>query len=237
MNIKLEVTADGSHTLVNSLLDESYHVFKGALTESVYVYIEAGLVPMAARKRTLRILEVGFGTGLNVLLTQQKAGALELETHFTTLEPFPLDDDIVAALNYVDCLAALGGYGDRHTLARRFSALHQAPWDSETELHRFRLHKIRSRLEEQRFSPESFDLIYFDAFAPAKQPELWAAENFINLFNALSPEGLLVSYCANGQFKRDLKAAGFRVESYPGPMGRRHMTRAWKDSVSSLSLT
>lgn len=228
MNIKLALTGDGSHTLVNSVLDESYHVFKGALTESVYVYIDAGLVPMAAVKPSLRILEVGFGTGLNVLLTRQKACEMGLDIHFTTLEPFPLDAEIIAALNYVDRLAELGGYGDRDTLAKRFSELHRAPWGQEVALEESRLHKIQGRLEELVFSPERFDLIYFDAFAPAKQPELWAAENFIKLFNALAPEGLLVSYCANGQFKRDLKAAGFRVESYPGPMGRRHMTRAWK---------
>ncbi len=233
MNITLELTGDGSHTLVNTELDESYHVFKGALTESIYVYIDAGMAALGEYllpkgQTRLRILEVGFGTGLNVLLTAQKARRLGLDVSLTTLEPFPVPAELVTSLNYCAQLAALGGYGSHDELASLFNALHLAPWDETSDVGGITLTKICGKLEHQQFAPGSFDLVYFDAFAPKKQPELWAAANFTSIFQWLSDQGLLVSYCSNGQFKRNLKAAGFRVESYPGPMGRRHMTRAWK---------
>ncbi len=231
MSVQIEFTADGSHTLVNSELDESYHVFKGALTESVYVYIDAGLLSLHSRlpeSSQIRILEVGFGTGLNVLLTAQKAKAAGLNVSLTTLEPFPIGNEIVAQLNYAECLAKRGDYGSRDELTACLAALHQAPWDATTEVAGLELTKIRGKLEQQNFAEGSFNLVYFDAFAPRKQPELWAGEHFQRLYRYLAEQGLLVSYCSNGQFKRDLKAAGFGVEAYPGPMGRRHMTRAWK---------
>ncbi|WP_372870331.1 tRNA (5-methylaminomethyl-2-thiouridine)(34)-methyltransferase MnmD [Shewanella sp.] len=231
MSVKIAVTADGSHTLVNSELDESYHVFKGALTESVYVYIDAGLKALLAhipQGSHIRVLEVGFGTGLNVLLTAQMAKAAGIKVSLTTLEPFPIGNEIVEQLNYAECLARLENFGCQDELEACLKALHQAPWNATTDVAGLQLTKIRSKLELQNFASGSFDLVYFDAFAPKKQPELWADDNFRRLYQALAIQGLLVSYCANGQFKRDLKAAGFAVESYPGPMGRRHMTRAWK---------
>lgn len=133
MSVQIEFTADGSHTLVNSELDESYHVFKGALTESVYVYIDAGLLSLHSRlpeSSQIRILEVGFGTGLNVLLTAQKAKAAGLNVSLTTLEPFPIGSEIVAQLNYAECLAKRGDYGSRDELTACLAALHQAPWDA-----------------------------------------------------------------------------------------------------------
>ncbi|QSX29552.1 tRNA (5-methylaminomethyl-2-thiouridine)(34)-methyltransferase MnmD [Shewanella cyperi] len=226
-DIRLEVTADGSHTLVNTALAESYHAFNGALTESLYVYIDSGLCALAEHTQEVRILEVGFGTGLNVLLTLQKARELGLRVHYTSLEPYPVAEALLAHLNYPAQLASLYPAAP---LADDFAAIHQAPWDAPVKLNGdFVLHKRAQGLESLPLDAAAANLIYFDGFAPSKQPELWGADNCRKCFALLDAPGLLVTYCANGQFKRDLRAAGFRVQPHPGALGRREMTRAWKD--------
>ncbi|WP_163932649.1 tRNA (5-methylaminomethyl-2-thiouridine)(34)-methyltransferase MnmD [Paraferrimonas sp. SM1919] len=218
--IYLELTRDGSHTLVNPGLDEGYHAFAGAFTESVYVYIEKGLATHPINNN-VKILEVGFGTGLNAALSYQHCQQAGAELYFHTLEPFPISAQLAAKLNYPEFLEDAG--------KQVFNALHQAPWQQQTDITSdFRLYKDETLLTKATLPEGHFDLVYFDAFAPKKQPSVWTMENLEQCHRALKVGGMLVSYCANGQFKRNLKALGFKLEQCEGPMGRKEMTRAIK---------
>ncbi|MFQ6372917.1 tRNA (5-methylaminomethyl-2-thiouridine)(34)-methyltransferase MnmD [Shewanella sp. YIC-542] len=229
--VTLQVTDDGSHTLFNAALNETYHSHQGALAESRYVFIDAGLAENLKTFTAPAILEVGFGTGLNALLTlgyiqalnQQRQAANQpvLQVHYLSIEPFPLARPLLERLNYKQLLAPC--------YAPLFDALHDAPWEQATEIiPGFWLTKCQNTLQQQPLPAQQFSLVYFDAFAPHKQPEVWQRENFAKCYQALQPQGMLVSYCANGQFKRDLKAVGFTVKAYPGALGKREMTRAWR---------
>lgn len=224
-DLSLQVTADGSHTLYNARLNETYHSHKGALAEAKYVFIHAGMDAMLEKTQTLNIVEVGFGTGLNTLMTgmrtQEFARVQPIKVHYTSIEPYPLPQALVKSLNYQELLS--------HSAAELFNELHAAPWDQDVSLSSsFTLHKVHGRLEDFSGQDEATNLVYFDAFAPSKQAEVWALANLKKCFALLQHQGLLVSYCANGQFKRDLKSIGFTVQPYPGALGKREMTRAWK---------
>lgn len=221
-HIKIITTGDGSHTLYNEQLNETYHSSHGALAESLHVFIRSGLEARWAQGlEQLSLLEVGFGTGLNAMLTLQ--AVLEQpgkQVHYTTLEPFPLQPETVAQLNYRELFP--------EPIRPYFDALHAAPWNQDVDIAPgFVLHKVLGTLQEAPIPAGSIDLVYFDAFAPNKQPEVWEIENLQKCFEACKPGGLLVTYCANGQFKRNLKAAGFTVEPWPGPPMKREMTRGW----------
>ncbi|MCL1075831.1 tRNA (5-methylaminomethyl-2-thiouridine)(34)-methyltransferase MnmD [Shewanella dokdonensis] len=229
--ISLQVTDDGSHTLFNSELNETYHSHRGAIAESRYVFIAAGFDAAIETFSEVSIFEVGFGTGLNALLTlghfqqlnqQRQADNKPLLTvRYVSVEPYPLAQDLLHHLNYKQLLAP--------SYAPLFDMLHAAPWEQASELlPGFWLTKCHTRLEQIALSPQQFNLIYFDAFAPNKQPDVWRQENLAKCYQLLQAQGLLVSYCANGQFKRDLKAVGFTVKAYPGALGKREMTRAWR---------
>jgi tRNA U34 5-methylaminomethyl-2-thiouridine-forming methyltransferase MnmC len=213
----IEQTADGSHTLFVPGMKEHYHSVNGAIQESMHVFIEAGLHQV--HKANIRILEIGFGTGLNALLTlleAEKREASRVEYHAVELHPLP--GEVTAALNYEAMLCP-----ERKGL---FPALHAAPWDTPTGItDRFILHKIRGDSNRCPL-PASLDLVYFDAFAPDKQPEMWNQEIFNALYERMAEGGILTTYCAKGSVRRMMKKAGYSVERIPGPRGKREMLRA-----------
>ena len=216
----IQLTADGSHTIHSDKYDVAYHSIHGALKETNHVFIDAGLRFKKATLTDIRILEVGFGTGLNVLATiaDNKAGSYELDFH--TIEAYPITSEEVNQLNYHEHIDAIGKDEIIH--------LHNLPWDKKSTIHdRFTFTKHLRRLESFE-SDLKFDIIYFDAFAPTAQPELWETSILFKMYNLLNHNGILVTYCAKGQFKRDLKSVGFEVQSIPGPPRKREMTRAIK---------
>ncbi len=226
--LELIVTGDGSHTLVDHGLAETYHSRQGALNESLHVYIEAGLLAAPPRSH-LDVLEIGLGTGLNALLTARAvAGAPGMRVSMTSFEPNPVPIELAARLNYPRFLP------DYPEAAEILAGIHRAPWNEPVELaDRFTLRKLALRFERAPPAPGSCDLIYFDAFAPNKQPGVWAPAMLAKLRKTLRDDGALTTYCAQGQFKRNLIKAGFRVEVLPGPRGRREMTRAYARPVRS----
>ncbi len=220
MNIQLVESEDGSHTLYLPDLKETYHSLHGAIQETRHVFIEAGLQHVD-EEGPLTILEVGFGTGLNVLLTWLAAENREWPVHVHTLEPFPLPDDIINKLNYVQRIPGQQG-------AEYFQQIHAAEWGRTVHLSScFSLYKEQNTLQAFK-AKDDIDLVYYDAFAPNKQPELWELETIKKAVTPLKKGGVLVSYCASGQFKRNLEALGMEVIALPGPPGKKEMTRAVK---------
>lgn len=220
--MRLIITGDGSHTLYVPELEEHYHSTFGAVTESLHVYIRAGLEKMADRGE-ITIFEVGFGTGLNAALSFLSVLCSGIRTTYHALEKYPIDPDLACHLNYESILVASGlpeGF---------FAKMHQLPWNTTAALHpSFHLHKIRDDLTT--FQPDfRYDLIFFDAFAPEKQPALWTLDIFDRLYRNLNAGGLLNTYCAKGSIRRMLQHAGFRVNRLPGPPGKREMLSAQKN--------
>ena len=206
-------SADGSTTLWVPGLDEHYHSIHGALTESQHVFIEAGL--NAIGTSNVRILEVGLGTALNARLTLDKAQQDGRAIAYDALEKFPLTKEEIEAISLQ------GMSKEAPFLTSTPGAVTQI-----TEQFTFRLlvEDVKTFEGEQG----SYDLVYFDAFAPSAQPDLWTDAVFENMYGLLKPGGALVTYCAKGAVKRSMKAAGFEVEALPGPPRKREMTRAWK---------
>ena len=217
------ITKDGSHTISVPDMNVTYHSVHGAIQESEHVFIKAGILDSGIFDYTgvHQVLEIGFGTGLNALLTLIEADKHKNRIYYTAIEPFPLDESIIMQLNYCEQLN-LPHY------QRLFEKMHQCDWEEMYEItEHFRLTKHKTSLQE--FSTgESFSLIYFDAFAPNAQPELWTETVFEKLYNLLLPEGILVTYCSKGTVQRAMKAAGFTIEKIPGPPGKREMIRAVK---------
>lgn len=216
--IKIFITGDGSHSLLNEALNETYHSRHGAVRESQHVFIEQGFNYLIdqQKSRSVSILEVGFGTGLNALLTINEAIIKNLDVAYKSLETFPIPPDIWLSLNYPD----------PHQL---FKQLHQAEWNKWVAMNsNINLMKLEKPLQEVDLLSDQFDLIYFDAFAPNKQPELWELKIIRKVTDAIKSGGVFVTYCAKGQLKRDLKSLGLIVESLPGPPGKREMVRARK---------
>ena len=206
-------SADGSTTIWVPGLDEHYHSIHGALTESRHVFIEAGL--KAINKSSVRILEVGLGTALNARLTLDQAKQDGLKVQYDALEKFPLRAE------EIEILGLQGMSKEAPFLSATPGVVTQI---SEHFTYRLLVEDLKT------FEGElgSYDLIYFDAFAPSAQPDLWTDTIFENMHNLLKPDGALVTYCAKGAVKRSMKAVGFEVEALPGPPRKREMTRAWK---------
>lgn len=220
MSLEIIVTGDGSHSLFNRELNETYHSTHGAVQESKHVFIAMGF-DFALQRNThqpIRILEIGFGTGLNAWLTCLQAAVTKTNIHYTTLETFPLPAEIWQQLKYA-------ASDDEKKI---FQAIHDASWNAPVNITtHFTIQKQITSIQEIVFA-DQFDLIYFDAFAPTKQPEMWEASVFRKICNAMPSGGVLVTYCAKGQVKRDLRAVGFDVTALPGPPGKREMIRAVK---------
>lgn len=216
---ELITTADGSHSLFVPALNEHYHSVHGAVQESLHVFLQQGFAAVA-EKTPLQILEIGFGTGLNAWLTLLAAKGREVV--YTSLEAYPVEIAQATALNYPQ---QQGAEGD----ATLFAALHQAAWNEAVPITpEFTLCKQHTTLEVFEAGSGVYDLIYFDAFAPRVQPELWTAEVFRKLFTASAAGAVLTTYCAKGEVRRNMQAAGFTVERLPGPPGKREMLRGKK---------
>lgn len=215
--LEIIVTSDGSHTLRNTELQETYHSIHGARQESMHVFIQNGLFHFVADRTSspVSLLEVGFGTGLNALLAWQFAKEHGVSIVYHTIEPFPLAEDVWSRLNY----------GDQHNVKDPFRTLHEAEWGKEVSLDAgFTLSKLKSALHDAPLRG-LYDVIFFDAFAPSVQPELWAFESLKKVVNLMSKGGVFVTYSAKGQLKRDLKTLGLRMETLPGPPGKNEMVR------------
>lgn len=222
MKRELVPTTDGSHTVAIPEMQVTYHSHHGAIRESMHVFIGAGLQPALVKfTGELSILEMGWGTGLNGLLTFQHTASLPNEIHYHSLEQYPLEPEIIAALNYCEQLSS-------PDLQPAFEQMHGCTWNEDVQISdRFFLQKIKTDLLS--FQPvRRYHVIYFDAFAPTAQPELWTQEVFEKLFAAMHPDGLLVTYCSKGVVRRAMQAAGFTVEKLAGPPGKREMVRALK---------
>ena len=215
----LKKTADGSDTLYSPEMEESYHSVNGAVQESRHVFIEAGLHHI--EQKTIRIFEVGFGTGLNALLTWGEAHKKNLQISYDSIEAYPVERTITDNLNYNGLEPDLP--------SDAFQQIHNTSWNFPQTLEngRFRLHKISKDFTGYQFT-DHYDLVYFDAFAPDKQPEMWDESIFSKIYNSLNKGGILVTYCAKGEVRRRMQRSGFKVERIPGPPGKREMLRAVK---------
>lgn len=222
MDRKIIVTGDNSKTLLIPSINETYHSTKGAFNEALHVFIDAGLKKINPNK-SIRVFEMGFGTGLNALVTLNHILNEKTEISYTSVEQFPLDYKTVSELNY----PAL--FSNRDELIDYFKLMHEVDWEKEAQIHpRFKLKKIKLNLIEDKINEPLFDLVFYDAFGPKVQPELWDIPVLKKIYEAMSPGGIFVTYCAQGQFKRNIKAVGFEYEALPGPPGKREMTRAIK---------
>ena len=216
MKIITITTDDGSKSLFLPEMNETYHSKFGAKTESEHVFIQAGYRYLS--KPEIRILEIGFGTGLNVLLSLLEQTVNPKKIYYETLEKYPLPDTIINEINDFE----------NKEISALFNQIHKATWNKDFAINpNFILHK--KDVDLQVFNPGSnFDLIYFDAFAPNKQPEMWTFEIFQKMYDTLTENGVLVTYSAKGSVRRTMQAVGFTVERIPGPPGKREMLRAIK---------
>lgn len=212
-------TADGSFTLRSEALGEQYHSVHGAVQESRHVYLAMGLD--AVRAGSIDLLEVGLGTGLNALLTWIAAEGRDEPVRYTALEPYPLSRE---ALSRMDHPAACGDPAKAGAVLDMLTAAEGA-WQAMSPRFSFR-RRATSVLALEEVS--TYDLVYFDAFGPGTQPELWTEEVFRRLHRAMRPGALLVTYCAKGDVRRAMQTAGLAVERLPGPPGKREMLRARK---------
>lgn len=218
----LITTEDGSHSLLNPLLNETYHSIHGAVQESEYVFIEQGLkfwFGADESKDSVAVLEIGFGTGLNALLSFGYSQAARKHIEYTSVESYPLPEEIWRQLNY----------SDRLGLQAVFHSLHELPWNVSTRVEElFSLQKLHTTLELLDVQDGKYDVVFYDAFAPSKQPEMWTMDMIAKSVKGLSKGGVFVTYCAKGQLKRDLRELGLVVQTLPGPPGKKEMVRAVK---------
>lgn len=220
MNVKLVLTEDGSHTLAVPSLEEHYHSVHGAVSESRHIFINAGLKYALQNKTKVNILEIGFGTGLNALLTFIELSGKKIFCDYTGVELYPLPEQIYSVLNYPSFLNVPG---------KNFLSLHQCKWNEKVKISDyFLLNKIQTSAIDIVPEPSHYDLVYFDAFGPDKQPEMWSEEIFHKIFCSLKNGGVLATYSTKGSVKRMLKTAGFSIEKLPGPTGKREILRARK---------
>jgi len=217
---KIISTEDGSHTIAVPQLRAMYHSVHGAIQESKHVFIDAGLnfIRNNSCPQGLKIFEMGLGTGLNAFLTAIEAAKHKTTIQYTSIEPFPLSVEEVSLLNYPQYLQN----------QELFLKIHEV--DSSEEIMISQFFSLRKENEDfVNYEPlEKVHLIYYDAFAPNSQPELWTNEIFEKLFNMLHPNGTLVTYCSKGAVRRAMAAAGFSVQKLQGPPGKREILRAIK---------
>lgn len=226
MDRQIITTADGSDSIAIPALQVTYHSVHGAIQESNHVFIKEGLQHYLTQypdTNPLRIFEMGFGTGLNALLTYAESLIPKRSVYYESIEDFPLERSIFQQLNYCAQM-------ERNDLSAAFSAMQEANWDIQTEISpQFHLHKRKGSLTT--YQPgQLFHLVYFDAFAPTTQPELWTAEIFRMLHDMLYPGGMLTTYCSKSIVRRAMMEAGFTVHKIPGPPRKREMVRATRSS-------
>ncbi len=217
--LKIEITADGSTTILVTDMDEHYHSIKGALTESNHIYRDSAFLHRSnmTSSSPIRLLEIGFGTGLNAVVTAMVADENH-PVHYITMEKYPLGEAIVAELNYGDMI-------DNNL----YRAIHEAEWNVPVEITPHFI--IEKRNEDYLIDelPRNIDVVYFDAFAPEKQPEMWSSQAFERLVKIMNTDSILTTYCAKGEIRRMLSSLGLSVERLLGPAGgKREILRATK---------
>lgn len=218
---KIFETADGSHSIYSEQFGVSYHSKYGAIQETQHVFIDAGLRLKAILQSKIDILDIGFGTGLNALMTCLEAKRRNLTVHYTAVEAFPISLEIAQSLNYGEAL-------NDDAVNDVFMKMHEANWGETIQItEHFIFTKLEKKFQDLTFQ-SAYDIIYFDAFAPSAQPELWQTPVLKIMYDALRPTGVLTTYCAKGEVKRTMKSIGFKIERLPGPPGKREMTRAVK---------
>lgn len=219
--IRVISTEDGSNSLFSEKFKENYHSTFGAITESRHIFINNGLKRVTAEK--INILEVGFGTGLNCLLTFLETRNSFQMVRYDTIEPFPVDPAILSRLNYTDYL--------ERDAKEIYNSIISCIWDDNVSLkNNFILHKSGKKIQNFDFL-NSYQLVYYDAFSPDIQPEMWSDDVFKKIYDVLLPDGILVTYSCKGMVKRAMKSAGFVTEKLPGPPGKREMLIAKKYNV------
>lgn len=221
--IKVITTEDGSPSIYVEELDETYHSKKGAVTEAEHIYINAGLKHLIQNGITdINIFEMGFGTGLNTILTYKEwQKHPNLKINYTTIEKYPLAKQITDTLVYNGITTG--------NLATVFSKLHTTKWDTNIPLaNGFTFYKAHADVHTYNIGTHKYNCVYYDAFAPTKQSDVWQYDVLSKICNAMQQGGVLVTYSASGQLKRNLKQLGFLVEILPGPPGKKQITRAFK---------
>ena len=223
MDRHLQITADGSHTLAIPELGLTYHSHHGAVQESMHVYIDAGLLYLINAKDlapVVHILEIGFGTGLNALLSVREAIKHRRHIHYTAIEKYPLTELEAQQLNHGRIL----------NMQLQFEQIHHAPWEQAVVLHPYFTLEKKQRSLPGSIGSNGIHCIYFDAFSPTAQPEMWTQDFFELLYQGLLPGGILLTYCSKSSIRKAMVAAGFRVSKIQGPWGKREMVRAEKIS-------
>lgn len=220
MKRELRITADGSHTFYIEKMDEQYHSMHGSIAEAQHIFINAGLLEKASSVESFKVFEVGMGTALNVYLTAIAAAEYQLKIEMHSIEAYPLKWEEVSLLNYPQKLSGS---------EKLFKAIHQSEWNKLVAINdNLTLKKIKADLIDHSFE-DLYDVVYFDAFAPEKQAEMWEKDIFLKLYNAMNTNGVLVTYCVKGVIRRMLKEVGFSIEKLAGPKnGKREMLRAVK---------
>ena len=223
MKRKIVLTEDGSSSIFSEEANQHYHSHFGALQESMHIFIEAGLcADSLSHLEKISVLEIGFGTGLNALLTCLKAEELHKKIYYETLELYPLSQQEAEQLNYPDILPY-------PAVCEIFTALHSTAWNrKETISENFTLHKRQTSAIHATYPAQTFDLVYFDAFSPEAQPALWTEDVFKPIYNAMKAPSILLTYCTKGIVKQMLKEVGFQIEKLSGPVGKREILRVRK---------
>ncbi len=217
---KLQITGDGSHTLYSQRVGENYHSSFGAIQESIHIFIDAGLNTVVNRNlKQVNILEVGTGTGLNILLAYLWSEKNNIAVAYHGYEPYPISKEEVLLLNYPKQLTI-----DEDM----FFSIHHKPNRIVNLSNKFSLLVNEDKIENAKLPPDFYDVVFFDAFSPDAQPEMWCPDIFTNIYRSLKYGGVLTTYSCKGTVKRSLKEAGFIVEKLPGPPGKREFLRAWK---------
>jgi tRNA U34 5-methylaminomethyl-2-thiouridine-forming methyltransferase MnmC len=221
MKREILITGDGSPTVAIPEINVTYHSMHGAIQESMHVFIEAGLKPLLNRsaRQPISIFEMGFGTGLNALLTLIQADQSQQEIYYETIEPDPVEADRVNRLNYHEQL-------QRPDLKNAFEQLHYCEWNKAIAITPYFTFKKMNGALTAYSADTKFNLIYFDAFAPTVQPELWTTEVFKKLNGIMETNGVLVTYSSKSIIRKAMTQAGFTVTKIPGPHGKREMVRA-----------
>ncbi len=220
MKREVILTADGSKTIYIPEMNENYHSTNGAFQEALHVFIQNGIRTFN-QTGEITVFEMGFGTGLNALLTLVEAVNSNRKINYIGIEAFPVELELIQEINYEKLV--------NEQFTESFSLMHSLPWEHKHELNnKFSFQKIHAKIQDYQPINSSADIIYFDAFGPKVQQEVWTIDVLKKMHDILKPNGIIVTYCAMGQMKRDLKSLGFKVEGLPGPPGKREMTRAIK---------
>ena len=222
MALKIIQTSDGSHTIYDESLNETYHSIHGSINESNHVYVNAGLKQFIYEsiKKHVNILEVGFGTGLNFLLLYDFLKKRNIKVDYHTIEPNPLNNSVLEKLNFSKIIGSVDEI---------FKIIHKSKTDELVEIDKkITFLKSVDTIENIKLKERKYDIIFFDAFAPSKQPDIWSYNNLNKIHSSMGEDSILVTYCSSGKFKKTLHDLGFKVEVLDGPKGKKEMVRARK---------